>query len=69
MFFTRTVDTITAGLSRIVKDLEAHITTQSAVADKHEGAAMLAASLKQTALDEVAKAKAIAAKIAALLGV
>jgi hypothetical protein len=66
LFYKRSVASITASLSSMVKDLEDHAETKMAEVAKHADAAKTYQDLAQAASDEVAKAKAASLKIAAL---
>lgn len=66
VFFGRTVASITASLSSMVKDLEAHVEAKIEEARAHSTLVSHYTALQDEAHVEISKAKAAAAKIAAL---
>jgi uncharacterized protein with PhoU and TrkA domain len=66
LFYSRTVASITASLSSMVKDLEAHAEAKLLEAEQHNNAINEIQTLYELASSEVTKAKAAATKIAAL---
>lgn len=66
LFYGRTVASITASLSSMVTALEAHVEDKIAEARAHSEIAAQYKALQDEAHAEIGKAKAAAAKIAAL---
>lgn len=66
LFYGQTVASITASLSSMVKNLEAHAEAKLAEAEQHNSVVAKFHALEAEARDEITKAKAAAAKIAAL---
>lgn len=64
---TRTVASVTAGLTSLVTDLEAVTEEQEAEATRQDAAMLEARAKRDAAIDEASKAKTVAAKIESLL--
>lgn len=64
----KTVATILAGFSEMVKELDQVVTEQQAEADKQQQIINEAQAAKNGALAEVGKAKEAASRISALIG-